>query len=893
MAIGDITVKFKTATGAGTKTVQTSKGTVTTAFKGSSGSSGGSSGGSSKTPEQLENERLTNELNKTLNQFATASSNTGLPTEQERKDFVKNVSNIYGVSQGDVYNAINPALNKISEGKKPGDVVSPTVVRTTSGYSFTPGSTGAGSSTLTVSGNTRTISQDGSFLYGERDIETRKNFDTNLKTNDSNSSKMFGGQTQIIEKNLPQTQILNAPGSPEDQAQIVREKGTYKEYVRKIKNVPGQVSTFFTGTFEKGRDNINSGNSYNILTGAVQNTGAGLVIAGYVGAKTFIDIVNPVENVKGVYTLITDPKGTFNALEEGAENLGSGLMSGKPESLGTLGGIVAGARFGPKVESLLITSSAKVLGKGTKLIKDTYTELTVKQIPAETLVPKDQVLTGRGFSTTSSSKQFIKDFENVNFEATHLTDSKLPFDSSGRLNVIEGRRGSKGLEDPGTYLGVKGQGSAEFLRINRDLIKYEGEPQISLNPLPSIKQFSDVFREARRTPEILLIQTKGIKEVPKNILLEPGFGASAKFSQENLAGTGYVRLTKRGQIGKGELPSQIYEAPVSFTKAETGGITALSPTKGKITEVTKGELLKEMGTIEGENLLDVGNTLLDRGIEGTTKIAGKTVYVRRADIEIKKNIDTLTFSKLDNAKNLEPKKGYDISSSLKSQVTKRPTSSPLSYGSLSSVSSKVSSGSLSSSTLRSGSSSGLSSFGKSSGSSLSGISKGVSSGISSISIPTSSISGGSSIVSSGVSSRRGGVSSGLSTPGPTRGSIFNNPPAKKPVSPYKKRQEEKQDNNAYDVVYRERGKVVKLNSQPLPINKAFNLAQNKVDNTTARSLEVRKSGVTNLKDDPKKNNTYKYRIRKTKQALILVEKEKYAIDTRGEKRGLKLSKGGF
>jgi hypothetical protein len=911
MATGDITIKFKTATGEGTKTVTTKSGDVTTKAPNYSSGGGGSSGG--KSAQELENERLTTELNKTLNQFVTASSNSGLPTEEERKQFVKNVSNIYGVNQGEIYNSINPALNDISQGKNPGQISTPQVVKTGSGYAFTPGSTGAGSSTLTVSGNTRTVSQDGVQIYGERDVTTSKNNNkSTISTNDSNSNKIFGGGTQIIEKQLPQERILTALGSPEDMGKIISEKGTFKEYARKIKNVPMQVSDYFSSTFNKGRENLKSGNSYNILTGAVQTTGTGLLISGYYGVKTFVGIVNPVENVKGVYSLITSPVETFKGLQEGAEELGQGLQGGSPKSLGILGGIVAGAKYGPMVESKILTTSGTILGKGVKLAKEKYIENILPEINPNTILNPISVKTGKGIVPVENSGQILKAYNEAQGIVVSIGPSQLPFNKLGEVEIIAGRRGKLGLEDEGFFTTALKQGEPHFARIGEELVSYSGETQLSLNPKTIFSQFSTSFNEAVRIPEANIIPTLNIAKTPKNIELTPGFQAVSKFGTENVAGTGYIRLTKRGQIGKGELPSQEFNAPVSFNKLETGGITAISPTRGKVTEVTKGERLVEAGTTEPELVADVGNVLRNEGLIGYTKFKGEKILVRLESIKpkngdinlnqnnIKQKLLLLEDKSKPKTNLLEVKRDFKPGSGKVSRdsynlekVTKRPTSSPLSYGALSS---KVSSGGLSSKSLSFGVSSGVSSFGSSKGGSLSGSSKGLSGTSRGVSIPTSvSLTGKPSPVSkgsSGVSSRTGGVSSGLSSPSPTSGSIFTPPVVKRPVIPRKKRKEEQQ-NKAYDVVYRERGRVVKLNPYPLPKNRAFNLAQEKVDNTTARSLELRTSGTTNLKDDPKKNNTYKYRVRKTRKALILVEKEKYAIDTKGEKRGLKISRGNF
>jgi len=82
-------------------------------------------------------------------------------------------------------------------------------------------------------------------------------------------------------------------------------------------------------------------------------------------------------------------------------------------------------------------------------------------------------------------------------------------------------------------------------------------------------------------------------------------------------------------------------------------------------------------------------------------------------------------------------------------------------------------------------------------------------------------------------------------------------------------------------------KIVKLG---LPLNKALNRAGNLIDRTTARSMQLIISGKTTLKDIKKPNIIRKFRTKKTKRTLELVEKRKFGIDTQGEKKGLSIAK---
>lgn len=94
----------------------------------------------------------------------------------------------------------------------------------------------------------------------------------------------------------------------------------------------------------------------------------------------------------------------------------------------------------------------------------------------------------------------------------------------------------------------------------------------------------------------------------------------------------------------------------------------------------------------------------------------------------------------------------------------------------------------------------------------------------------------------------------------------------------------------FDVFFRSKGKVRRLNVK-LPMGQALNKLSKLIDNTTSRSAEIRIVGTTKVKDVKlSKNIKKKFRLRKTKKVLKLVEKRKFGIDTRGEKRGLTIAK---
>lgn len=75
-------------------------------------------------------------------------------------------------------------------------------------------------------------------------------------------------------------------------------------------------------------------------------------------------------------------------------------------------------------------------------------------------------------------------------------------------------------------------------------------------------------------------------------------------------------------------------------------------------------------------------------------------------------------------------------------------------------------------------------------------------------------------------------------------------------------------------------------------NRALKRIIRLVDNTTARSFQLKIVGVTRAQDISQPQSLRKFRLRrgKDKRVLIFVERSKYAIDTKGEKKGLRLGK---
>jgi hypothetical protein len=96
--------------------------------------------------------------------------------------------------------------------------------------------------------------------------------------------------------------------------------------------------------------------------------------------------------------------------------------------------------------------------------------------------------------------------------------------------------------------------------------------------------------------------------------------------------------------------------------------------------------------------------------------------------------------------------------------------------------------------------------------------------------------------------------------------------------------------NAYDVRVKQKGKFV-TKAKNLPLGKAFKTGLRIVDETAARTFNLKPSGTTNKKDIGKFNVSRKLRRPKRNSNLprgSFVEKARFAIDSPGEKRAITL-----
>ena len=185
-------------------------------------------------------------------------------------------------------------------------------------------------------------------------------------------------------------------------------------------------------------------------------------------------------------------------------------------------------------------------------------------------------------------------------------------------------KAAAGLEDTGIYVTPEGEASLYFTGVR----SLENAPyEISVNP------FKNVFK----IPTVTTFEVTDVVRYPRGVIREAGFAHLEKFQREVLAPKAEAVITKRSEIGLGEIPRQRFKATADFT-SDTGKLS-----------VKKGQIRMEAGTSEIEAVIPVGakfsyvkpTSAISRlkGFEKYTKFGGdrffqgKNIALRDAIVE--------------------------------------------------------------------------------------------------------------------------------------------------------------------------------------------------------------------------------------------------------------------
>lgn len=271
----------------------------------------------------------------------------------------------------------------------------------------------------------------------------------------------------------------------------------------------------------------------------------------------------------------------------------------------------------------------KGIGKSVEFTKSQYVKLGAKYVPPEKVFAPE-VLEGKvNLPTTKSVTESLQKF-NKPIEGDIIVQTSSPAKIAGKV-AGAGRKGGVGLEDPGIYVTPKGKGSPYFLRIGENV-----PTEYTFNPVEGFKQTFGV-------PTVTEFKVAGVKTLPRSVVKKPGFESIGKYF-ENIPETTEAFITKRSEIGTGNIPRQTFVATTEF-ELPMKGITVRR--EGQVLKLKEGETVKagdvlvEAGTSELEAIVPKGTqftyepqTRLGKikGFEQYTKFEGKAVAIRKAKI---------------------------------------------------------------------------------------------------------------------------------------------------------------------------------------------------------------------------------------------------------------------
>jgi len=215
-------------------------------------------------------------------------------------------------------------------------------------------------------------------------------------------------------------------------------------------------------------------------------------------------------------------------------------------------------------------------------------------------IPPDEISANTNYPKTSSSTETIRRFESGEDILVHSSPNEL----RGSTPVV-GEKGLKGFEDAGLYgTSAETGASTAFLGVDGG-----GSYSFNLQPMRVNK------------PTISLFKTKGVANVPDEILSQPGFKPTSSYAEKNIAPFGEVYVTKRSRIGQGEIKRQKWMVEEDI----------VSPFSDR--NIPAGAKLWEAGTREEELVLPLTSKFIkSKNVLGSqkyyTKINGRPVQIK-------------------------------------------------------------------------------------------------------------------------------------------------------------------------------------------------------------------------------------------------------------------------
>lgn len=291
--------------------------------------------------------------------------------------------------------------------------------------------------------------------------------------------------------------------------------------------------------------------------------------------------------IDGVHKFVLNPKKQWNHISHSAGQFGSRIMKGDPTALGELAGGIAATKVGVS-EVAQVTSNAA---------KGVYIKIGSKYVAPEKIFAESVMQGKEMLPTARSVSESVGRFE----KADNIVQTSAPAKISGKEAGV-GKKASQGFEDPGIYVTPAGEGSPYFLRIEN-----AGKVEYSMNPVKGVNG---------NIPTVTRFKASSVEQLPRDVVNQPGFTAVKEF-HEAQSGSGKVFITKRSELGQGNLKRQV-NPETNRLEAGTSEIEAVIP-------VSQGfEYIPQ--TFAGKI----------KGFDHYTKWNGKPVAVRDAALIVEK-----------------------------------------------------------------------------------------------------------------------------------------------------------------------------------------------------------------------------------------------------------------
>jgi hypothetical protein len=427
--------------------------------------------------------------------------------------------------------------------------------------------------------------------------------------------------TQALQRSAQRTAAMYAASNPNRSVSVQVSQPTRTQPTSTTTNQtkPTSTTTNQTQTISKPQSEIQPYNNKSLMyklestggkyeTLAKQQKGFSTLkgVSYTFGAAATGFVKRPIEYIK----TLSNPKQAWEGIKQTVKNPFSAGYALKEELIKN-----PAQTGGALVFDVTAFKMAKAAGSATK---SAYIKTGSSFVEPEKVFSSQVLKQGKTFPMTTSSEAAIKSFEATKTNAGTIKVVTASPQKLKSLTAGQGERAVLGLEDPGIYVTPKGQGSPYFLGVD----KVDTPSKFTLNPVSAAKSFKkDVFG----VPTVTEFEATGVSRLPKSVSSKPGFEAVRIYQETKASKTGNVLITKRSQLGQGELKPQTYIL-------NQDKIDKLLNTKNTFKEVGTSEL--EAVVPKGSKFEYTSKSTLGKlkGFDEYTLFEGKPVALRSAKI---------------------------------------------------------------------------------------------------------------------------------------------------------------------------------------------------------------------------------------------------------------------